>query len=127
MEINESLKKEMAEYFGVGSDFPILHLNLMQKWFFKVVHDKEEEYRDIKPFYNRIFKDGKIKIKGKYYHPADVIICFSCGYNKDRLQMLIKCNGLSVGFGKPEWGASPDKQQYILKLDSKMLLKSLNQ
>jgi len=113
------------EWFNTNYNAPILHLNLKRKWFDMVLQlDKPEEYRDIKPSFNRIFKDGKIKIKGKYYHPTDVIICFSNGYRADRRQMFIRCKGLFVGFGKEEWGATPDKQQYILKLDSRVLVQT---
>lgn len=77
---------------------------------------KPEEYRDIKPFWNRIFSTGNIKIKGKYYHPTDVIICFSNGYSKNRRQMRVKCKGLRVGFGDIKYGADPENQQWILRL-----------
>jgi len=98
-------------------EIPALHLNLTRKWFDMIQSgEKLEEYREIKPFWNRVFKDGKIKIKGKYYHPSDVTICFSNGYAKNRSQFRIHCKGLRVGLGKSEWGAKPDKQYYILSL-----------
>lgn len=110
------------EWFGTNPNAPILHLLLKEKWFNMIQElNKPEEYRDIKPSFNRVFKDGKIKIKGKYYNPTDVIICFSNGYRKDRRQMFARCNGLSVGIGKKEWGADTDKQQYILKLSNKIM------
>lgn len=100
---------------------PILHLNLISRFYQMIeLGIKTEEYREQKPYWNRIFGTGKIKIKGKYYHPTDVIICFSNGYKKSRPQMFLECKGLNVGFGKQEWGAIKDKQYYILNLGNKL-------
>lgn len=94
----------------------VLHLNLTKKWFDMIASgEKKEEYREIKPFWNRIFS-CYIKIKGKYYHPSDVAICFSNGYSKGRRQMIVKCKYVKPGFGKKEWGAEPNKQYHILSL-----------
>jgi len=67
----------------------VLHLTLTKKWFYMIESgEKKEEYRDIKPFWNRIFS-CYIRIKGKYYHPTDVIICFSNGYSKNRRHIIL--------------------------------------
>ncbi len=96
---------------------PVLQLNLKRKWFDMISDEvKKEEYREIKPYWCRFFSNGKIKIKGKYYHPTDVFICFSNGYSKNRSQMIFECKGLRVGFGKEEWGAIPNTQYFILQL-----------
>lgn len=96
---------------------PILHLNLHSNWFHMIVDGiKKEEYRAITPYWFRVFNNGKIKIKGKYYHPTEVTIRFSNGYKKDRPQFDIECLGMSVGFGLVEWGASPVEQYFVLKL-----------
>jgi len=96
---------------------PILHLNLTAKWFemvrFKI---KPEEYREEKPYWDRIFGTGKIKIKGEYYNPKDVVICFSNGYRRNRLQMFIQCDGLQKREGNQEWGAEPGIIYYTLLL-----------
>ena len=42
----------------------VLHLNLTKKWFDMIeAGEKKEEYREIKPFWNRVFS-CYIKIKG---------------------------------------------------------------
>lgn len=45
---------------------PILHLNLIYKFYVIIEQEfKKEEYREIKPFYDKIFdKFGYVKIKG---------------------------------------------------------------
>jgi hypothetical protein len=106
-------------YFAPKHEFfpvPILHLNLKTKWFDLVESGKKkEEYRDIKTFWNRVFS-CYIRIKGKNYHPTDVIICFSNGYAKNRRQMFVMCNYVKPGFGKSDWGAEPNKQYHVLSL-----------
>lgn len=94
----------------------ILHLTLKKKWFDMILSgEKKEEYRDIKPFWNKMISHH-IKIKGKYYHPTDVVICFSHVYTANRNQFMIECKGLAVREGKESWGAEPGKQYYVLIL-----------
>lgn len=98
-------------------DKPILHLNLIGKWFDMVDAEiKLEEYRKISEYWSRIFIGTGIKIKGKNYHPTDVTICFSNGYSKNRRQMYVAVTGLRTDFGKSEWGAIPDEQYFVLSL-----------
>lgn len=98
-----------------------LHLNLKKKWFDMVLSgEKKEEYREIRGYWSRIFHGTGIKIKGNNYHPTDVIIVFSNGYSKNRPQMRYFCDGLKVGFGKPEWGAKKDIQYYVLQIGEKL-------
>ena len=100
---------------------PELHLNVKRKWYNMLLDGvKKEEYREIKPFWSRIFEGGKIKIKGKYYHPKDVVICFSNGYAKNRPQTRFYCEGLRVKTGKKEWGAEPNKQYYTLAVGDEL-------
>jgi hypothetical protein len=77
--------------------------------------DKTEEYRDKSPYWNRIFS-SYIKIKGKFYHPSDVVICFSNGYRKDRRQMFFQCEHLAHRIGLEEWGAVKGELYNVLIL-----------
>jgi len=81
---------------------------------------KKEEYREIKPFYNRIFNATGISIKGENYHPTDIVVCFSNGYSKNRRQMFWTIKAVMVSEGLPEWGAEKDKQYYTLWLYEKI-------
>lgn len=96
---------------------PILHLNLKKQWFDMIkAKIKKEEYRAITPYWSRIFHNGNIKIKGKHYHPTDVLICFSHGYSRNRPQLTVPCEGLRVRTGYEAWGAVNDEQYFVLKL-----------
>lgn len=96
---------------------PILHLNLKRKWFDMIKQGvKHEEYRSIKPYWSRVFHGTGIMIKGKNYHPTDVIICFSNGYSKDREQMYCDIKKLHVGYGLKHLGADPEEQYFVLSI-----------
>lgn len=79
--------------------------------------EKKEEYREIKPYWTRHFGGTYIRIKGRNYHPTDVLICFSNGYAKNRPQMLVSLKGMRAKEGKREWGATPGQWYYTLIID----------
>lgn len=103
---------------------PILHLNLKRKWFDMIKSgEKKEEYREIKPYWDKKFTKLNpicstylVWIKSIPYHPANIVICFSNGYKKNRDQIYIECEQIIQDYGKLKWGAEPDKQYFILKL-----------
>ncbi len=96
----------------------IFHLNLRKKWFDMILSGvKTEEYREIKKSWERIFIDGKIKIKGKLYAPADIMICFSNGYKKNIEQFYCKCLFLRKSMGVTEWGASIGVIYFVLEVE----------
>ena len=86
----------------------ILHLTLKKKWFDMIASGvKLEEYREIKPYWNKRL----MCTKQKYTH-----IKFRNGYNKDSPTLLIEFNRLQSGLGIIEWGAPEREAVYILKL-----------
>jgi hypothetical protein len=98
---------------------PILHLNLKKKWFDMILSgEKKEEYREIKPYWERYFNKelNLIIIKNKIWFPSAVNICFSNGYAKDRRQFFIECKNLHVGYGRKDWGAEIGNQYFVLSL-----------
>ena len=99
---------------------PILHLNLKRKWFDMIKSgEKKEEYREIKPFWNRIFKPSHhVKIKGTWYPCSMVKVTFSNGYSKDRDQFQAKIAGIRFNSkGREEWGADKNKNYYVLEIN----------
>lgn len=100
---------------------PMLYLNVKRKWFTMIVAGiKKEEYRQIKPYYERIIRKthagNMVKLKGELYFPEDIAICFANGYAKDRRKVCVTCTGLRVGEGKPEWGAKPGEKYFVFGL-----------
>lgn len=88
----------------------MLILPIKKKWFDMIASgDKKEEYREIKPYYTSRFREIKM---------FDIItVTFRNGYKKD--SPSIKCKvECSRGCGKPNWGAEPNKEYYVLKIIS---------
>ena len=90
--------------------------------------EKKEEYREIKPYYtSRVrnlitympLKDEFVVNVVKAYEdkgvPFDNIVLRG-GYNL--LAPAIRISGtITIGEGKPEWGAEPGKTYYIFRID----------
>lgn len=127
----------------------MLTLPIQKRWFDMILSgEKKEEYRDIKEYYETRFRNlfGAITIypssifsdRSKYELlqgeavPEEIRkdsiqeIIFRNGYSKDSKAIKARCK-LRIEKGRPEWGALPDKQYYILEiLDKEELAASYN-
>ena len=91
----------------------ILDLPLKKQWYDMIANGtKREEYRAIKPFWEKrlINDDGTFK---DYTH-----VRFRYGYTKKT--MLFKIENICIGRGNPEWGA-PDFNVFIIKFTDETL------
>lgn len=90
----------------------MLTLPIKKKWFDMILSGKKkEEYREIKAYYDsRFFNEYKRNRNTCFY------VIFRNGYSKN--SPSIKCMiSLYKGLkGKPEWGAEPNKEYYVLKI-----------
>lgn len=104
----------------------MLTLPIKRKWFDMIVNgEKKEEYRDIKPYYDSrlltmfgcIIVNGKLlqNIMPEIAREPEQKIMFRNGYSKNSPSCIALCR-LQMGKGRPEWGANPDKDYYILKI-----------
>ena len=111
----------------INTTKPMIHLVLKAKWFEMIYKGiKTVEYREIKPYYAKLFARGQIRLNGTAYQDYQVNICFHLGYAKNRPSMLIECEGLSIGVGKPEWGALPGVPYYRLCLGKILAIENYN-
>lgn len=101
-------------------DRPILHLNLYKKYFDMIGDTKLKEYRKINAYWSRKFGNGNIKIRGKYYHASDAVVCFSNGYSKTRPQKIFEINRLCVEFGNSDLGSNPHIQYYTIYIGTRL-------
>lgn len=101
----------------INTNKPVLHLVTSAKWF-KMIYKgiKTVEYREINQFYAELFSCGKITLNGTAYQDYQVNICLHLVDKKHLATMLLECEGLSVGVGRPEWGAEPNVPYYRLGL-----------
>ena len=95
----------------------MLTLPIKKKWFDMILSgEKKEEYREIKPYYaSRFFQRFKVDEKGLLTGIKIMSLMFRNGYSKN--SPTIKCEvEISIGYGKEEWGAEPNKEYYVLKI-----------
>lgn len=108
----------------------MLILPIKKKWFDMIASgEKKEEYREIKPYYNKCLGKAIIgfpfnetiienfeSIRSYDESQFKIIeIIFRNGYKADSPKIKCKCK-LNIGQGKKEWGAEPGKEYYILQI-----------
>ena len=85
-----------------------LHLVLKHKWYDMIATgEKTEEYREIKRYYEK-----------KFYNNDYTHIVFHRGYTKTTMKYAI--NSLTIGFGRPEWGAKKGEEYYKIILGERI-------
>lgn len=93
----------------------MLILPITRKWYDMILSgEKTEEYREVKPYYDSRFRrlfdmDESDNPTGLDEHA----ILFRNGYSRNSPSFEAVCT-LSKGKGRPEWGAEPNKQYWIL-------------
>lgn len=108
----------------------MLVLPIKKQWFEMIASGvKKEEYREIKPHYDKClgnqvigFPFNKTIIERfeeiKKYDPTqfkNFEVIFRNGYRKDSPKIKCKCK-LKIGQGRVEWGAEPNINYYILEI-----------
>ena len=106
-----------------------LQLVLKKKWYDMIASgEKKEEYREIKQYWGKRLTDlpdglylfsyrlGYTKVPFKEFDN----VTFYLGYAKDRTCMSFTIESITIGKGRPEWGADPDKEYFIIKLGNRL-------
>lgn len=121
-----------------------LYLSLKAKWY-KMIEsgEKTEEYREIKPYWEKRLLDYKKLAKYVEENRKELIakqilfpnrtpiedaahafprgythVLFSYGYTGR--WMLFEITDITMGMGKPEWGAPTDQPVFIIKLGARV-------
>lgn len=108
----------------------MLVLPIKKQWFEMIKSgEKKEEYREIKPYYDKCLGNEvigfpfteeivrnieNIKLYNKN-QVKDFEVVFRNGYRADSPKIKCRCK-LNIGQGKEEWGAEPNKEYYILEI-----------
>lgn len=104
-----------------------LHLTLKKKWFDMIASgEKKEEYREMKHYWERRLSNyGYVKrsmmliFNGEYskdtFKKFDTIT-FKNGYSANAPTMIVEFKGIDVKGGKPDWGAEPGQQYFVIQL-----------
>ena len=92
----------------------MLILPIKKKWFDMIVSgEKREEYREIKPYYEKRFKKlGILDDRGCGWF-GDLLLRNGYSGDSPTIKVRVFCN---VGPGRPEWGAEPGKNYYVLDI-----------
>lgn len=123
-----------------------LYLILKQLWFGMVSSGKKtEEYREITPFWVRrlLAEVEHVPFGEDIFHPVDLPkdctavipenvkqlllsgnlaarpfreVNFGHGYSKGRSSVTLPIKGITIGRGRPEWGAPLDRDVFIIRL-----------
>ena len=98
----------------------MLTLPIKKKWFDMIKSgEKKEEYREIKPYWTKRFRNALYDLTMAGYFGDIVyargIVRFKNGYQKNasKIECFIE---LTQGTGKLEWGAEYNKEYYVLKI-----------
>ena len=113
----------------IDREMKTLHLPLKAKWYEMIESGvKTEEYREIKPYWEkRLLKYGdvwgsrkdviRINKKSMLLFRHYDVVKFSYGYTKRT--MTFEIESITIGKGKPEWGA-PTEEVFIIKLGKRV-------
>lgn len=96
----------------------MLILPIKRKWFDMIVSgEKKEEYRELKEYWHKRFSKADLGYICPFgfvgRNPREVM--FRNGYSIDSPSCICLVK-LTLGKGRPEWGAEPDKDYFILKI-----------
>lgn len=92
----------------------VLHLTLKKQWFDMIASgEKKEEYREIKPYWqSRLCSHFPHKNAARDYD----YILFKNGYSDKSPWIKVEWKDMVVATGKPDWGAEPGKEYFVIKL-----------
>lgn len=111
-----------------------LKLVLKRKWWDMIASgEKKEEYREITPYWQTRIDNVTTRIysvvgQNPHFEPCVITqmenlyspVTFYLGYAKDRPSMTFQVTKIEVGEGRPEWGAEPGKNYYVIKLGERI-------
>ena len=88
----------------------MLTMPIERKWLDMIISgEKTEEYREIKPYWT-------IRFQRYFTGKAPRPVRLKAGYNGRRSPHADVMCTVSVGTGRPEWGAEPGKVYYVLRI-----------
>lgn len=96
----------------------MLILPIKKKWYNMILSgEKKEEYREIKPYYrSRFIHEGFLDVYGL---PQIYVgrVMFRNGYSHNSPSYIALCS-VDIRAGRPEWGAEPGREYYVLTIYS---------
>lgn len=110
----KSIKEEQA-----NRAMKKLHLVLKKQWYDMIASgQKREEYRDIKPYWIKRLLENPVDDSDIIMFKKFSNIVFHLGYTLQTMEFEIE--SISVGMGKPQWGAKENTRYFIIRLGVKI-------
>lgn len=100
-----------------GERFDALPLPIKKRWYDMILSgEKREEYRVFNLYYLKRFQNiGLISFDAVSATGAERLILFRNGYSGNSPCFVARCT-LTIGKGRPEWGAAEGEKYYILQI-----------
>ena len=95
----------------------MLTLTIKKKWFDMILSgEKTEEYRDTSRYYFQRLQQylGWKMINGRRVK-TEFLVRLRNGYDMTSPSVVARCT-VGLGPGRPEWGAEPGKEYYVLSI-----------
>lgn len=93
----------------------------LKKEWYKMIEsgEKREEYRETSNYWKSRIMQYSLRygVRDYVFKPLDKV-CFSYGYTKKT--MTFKIDTITIGRGKPEWGAPLDRNVFVIKIGEKV-------
>lgn len=105
-----------------------LHITLIKRWFdLTDSGEKTEEYRELTEYWQTRLMDYDIVSRNnsasyrnyQSFKQFDNVVATN-GYGKHRPSWNRKWVSTHIGTGRPEWGAIPDKEYFVITLGRKI-------
>jgi len=101
----------------------MLTLPIKQKWFDMIVSgEKQEEYRATTDYWTKRFV-SELARQGKQRGFNGLKVRIRAGYRKDADMAELTLSMITQGTGRPEWGAEPGVEYFVLHIKRVEVLK----
>lgn len=120
--------------FQGGNEMRTLYLPLNKQWYEMIESGvKNEEYREIKPYWINRFRDRAMTCADKVCNSCNCALscflneckfkqfeCVRFSYGYTKRTMMFEIESITIGKGKQEWGAPIDEEVFIIKLGKRL-------
>lgn len=102
-----------------------LTLSLKKKWYDMIASgEKKEEYREVTEYWNKRLCVLLADYVDRFFRIKHFdTVTFTLGYpKKDDMsrRMTFRIENITIGKGKPEWGAKPEQTYFIIKIGKRI-------
>ena len=113
--ISAAIQKFLNEH----PEASVLDLSLTYQWYDEIeAGRKKEEYRELSDYYRSRLTFPQWRGTDIFRHYDYVL------FHRGRFSpttMLVKCDGIRIGYGREDWGAEQGKQYFVIQLGDRII------